>query len=71
MKNTYTTASGLQIGCMYQSTVKPYHDADALRIQKALTDSKDPIDREGITIILVISVVLALAIIGTWLGGVL
>jgi len=34
--NIHTTPTGLRIGCMYQTPVRPYHDTDALKLQRAL-----------------------------------
>lgn len=38
----FTTPAGLQIGCMYQPQRPVYHDKDALRIQTALLNSRQP-----------------------------
>ena len=37
-----TTSAGLQIGCMYQPNTKPYHDRDALLLQEALLNQRNP-----------------------------
>lgn len=37
-----TTRSGLQIGCMYQASRPVYHDRDALRLQSALLNTREP-----------------------------
>ena len=68
MNTPYTTASGLRIGCMYQNTVHPHHDADAIRVQRALTGKADPLDTDGITIVLVCGVLLACLVVAHWLG---
>jgi hypothetical protein len=48
---TYTTTTtGLRIGCLHQS--KPEHDADALKVQNAVTGRTEPADRDGILIVL-------------------
>jgi len=64
----FTTATGLRIGCMYQPTVKPDHDADALKLQSALTGRAAPVDYDGITIVLVVGVVISCLVIARWLG---
>lgn len=51
MKEVFTTSTGLRIGSMYQSTAKPHHDADALKLQSAYLGSKPEIDRDGWLII--------------------
>lgn len=33
---TYTTKAGLRVGLLYQSSVKPHHDKDALLLQRCL-----------------------------------
>ena len=48
----YVTSAGLRIGCRYQSPVKPHHDADALKLQSALTGCTQPTDADGIVIVL-------------------
>ena len=40
MRNIYTTSTGLQIGCMYQSNVRPAHDKDAIKLQDALLQKR-------------------------------
>lgn len=52
MNNTYNTGR-VHIGCNYQPNVKPYHDADALRLQDALLGNKRSIDADGIAIVCV------------------
>jgi hypothetical protein len=39
--NTYNTGK-VQIGCMYQPTTKPHHDRDALLLQSALLNTRQP-----------------------------
>ena len=68
MSTPYTTASGLQIGLLYQTTARPHHDADAIRIQKAVTGKADPIDTDGVTIVLVMGVIIAAIVVAHWLG---
>ncbi len=36
MKVPYTTKSGVRIGLTYTAAARPHHDADALRLQRAL-----------------------------------
>lgn len=38
----FTTASGLRIGCMYQAQRPVHHDCDALRLQTALLNTRQP-----------------------------
>lgn len=64
----FTTATGLRIGCMYQPTVKPDHDADALKLQSALTGRAAPVDYDGITIVLVVGVVVVAVVLAQWMG---
>jgi hypothetical protein len=64
----YTTTSGLQIGCMYQPTTRCEHDHDALKLQSALTGRAEPIDSDGITIVLVCGVLLACLVVAKWMG---
>ena len=69
MKSTpYTTTSGLRIGCMYQSPPRPHHDADALRIQKAVTGQRDPIDADGVLIAMVMAVAIVGLLVAHWMG---
>ena len=68
MNTPYTTTSGLRIGCMYQSQPRPHHDADALKLQSALTGKAAPIDTDGITIVLVCGVLLACLVVAHWMG---
>lgn len=37
---TFTTKSGLRIGCLAPKGPPPYHDADALRLQSALINKR-------------------------------
>lgn len=38
----FKTQAGLQIGCMYQANPPVYHDRDALRLQSALLNTREP-----------------------------
>lgn len=64
----YTTAAGVQIGLLYQTTARPHHDADALRVQKAVTGRRDPIDADGIIIAMVTAVAVAGLLVAHWMG---
>lgn len=68
MATPYTTASGLQIGCMYSGHRPPHHDKDALKLQSALTGRAEPNDTDGITIVLVCGVLLACLVVAKWMG---
>lgn len=59
----------VQIGCMYETPVRPFHDADALKLQRALTDKAAPIDTDGITIVLVVGVLIVCTVVAHWLGA--
>lgn len=52
MKPTYTTATGLQIGLRYETTAKPHHDSDALKLQGAYLGDEPVWDWDGIVIII-------------------
>jgi hypothetical protein len=52
MKKVFTTSTGLRIGCMYQPTTKPHHDADALKLQSAYLGDKPETDLDGWLIII-------------------
>jgi hypothetical protein len=39
--NTYNTGK-VQIGCAYTAPQRPYHDKDALRLQDALLNTRQP-----------------------------
>lgn len=47
----YTTRTGVRIGCMYQPTTKPAHDADALKLQSAYLGDEPARDWDGIAIV--------------------
>ena len=56
---TFTTKSGLRIGCLAPKAPPPHHDADALRLQAALINKHQ---RQNGIDWLVISVCLASAL---------
>jgi hypothetical protein len=58
----------VQIGCMYNGQRPPHHDADALKLQSALTGRAAPIDTDGITIVLVVGVLIAVLVVASWMG---
>ena len=47
----YTTRSGLQVGSLYTPPQRPHHDADALRLQRALLGERTRTDWDGIAIV--------------------
>lgn len=49
---TYTTKSGLHIGCMAAKAPPPHHDADALRLQDALLGNVARTDWDGLAIVI-------------------
>ena len=63
MNTPYTTRTGLRIGSKCDASVRhEYHDADALRLQRAMLGDKTPIDWDGIYIVgAVLLVILAIA----------
>ena len=38
---TFTTRTGLRIGCLAPKSPPPFHDQDALRLQAALIDKRN------------------------------
>ena len=38
----FTTPAGIRIGCMYQAQRPVHHDRDALRLQTALLNKRQP-----------------------------
>lgn len=50
---TFTTKSGLRIGCLAPKAPPPHHDADALRLQDALLGNARRTDWDGLLIIVV------------------
>lgn len=48
---TYTTRSGLRIGCMAPKAPPPHHDIDALRLQDALLGTVRRTDWDGLAIV--------------------
>ncbi len=52
----YTTRSGLQVGSLYTAAPQhPYHDADALRLQRALLGERRRVDWGGLYIVAVVA----------------
>jgi len=47
----YTTRSGLQVGSLYTPPQRPHHDADALRLQRALLGERRRVDWGGLYIV--------------------
>lgn len=45
------TRTGIEIGIAHQPPQKPYHDADAVRIQTALINCRGKIDWDGVVIV--------------------
>ena len=65
----YTTRSGLQVGSLYTPPQRPHHDADALRLQRALLGHKPQTDWDGIGIVAGVLVVVVMAVIVYAIGG--
>ena len=57
----YTTRSGLQVGSLYTPPQRPHHDADALRLQRALLGERRRVDWDGLYIVAVVAAAVALA----------
>jgi len=52
----YTTRSGLQVGSLYTAAPQhPYHDADALLLQRALLGERRRVDWGGLYIVAVVA----------------
>ena len=62
MKTPYHTGK-VAIGSAYVPNTRPYHDADALRLQDALLGNKPGIDASGVFIAAVCAVVVAIPVI--------
>ena len=60
--NHLTTRTGLRIGCMATKAPPVHHDADALRLQRALLGEPAPVDKDGLAI--VIGTLATMALIG-------
>jgi len=58
--NTYNTGK-VKIGLLYTPPQVPYHDADALLLQRALLGERPRIDWGGITIVAIVAASVALA----------
>ena len=61
--NTYNNGK-IKIGLLYTPAQRPYHDADALRLQRALLGERTRTDWGGIAIVVFTVAAVALA---TWL----
>ena len=59
MKPTPYNTGRIRIGLLYTPAQRPYHDADALRLQRALLGERLRIDWDGIAIPIKIVVVVA------------
>ena len=60
--NTYNTGK-VKIGLLYTPPQVPHHDADALRLQRALLGERTRTDWGGIAIVAIVAASVALA---TW-----
>lgn len=58
--NTYNTGK-VEIGLLYTPAQRPYHDADALRLQRALLGERQRTDWDGIAIVAIVAASVALA----------
>lgn len=61
MKYLKETKTGLLIGAHHMRLQHPYHDADALRLQRALLGERPRIDWDGIAIVIFTVAAVALA----------
>ena len=61
MKPTPYNTGRIQIGLLYTPPQVPHHDADALRLQRALLGERVRTDWDGIAIVIIIAAV-ALAV---------
>lgn len=60
----YATKSGVKVGSKYKvPPAPPYHDRDALRLQRALLGDKTPIDWDGVYIVVFVALALIALII--------
>ena len=67
MKPTPYNTGRIQIGLLYTPAQRPYHDADALRLQRALLGERPRIDWDGIAIVEIVVVVAAAVVASlTW-----
>ena len=57
------------IGRLYTPTARPHHDADALRLQRALLGERPRIDWDGIGIVAFVLLVVVMAVIVYAIGG--
>ena len=60
MKTPYNTGR-VQIGLLYTPPQRPFHDADALLLQRALLGERQRIDWGGIAIVAIVAASVALA----------
>lgn len=56
---TYTTRSGIRIGLLAKKQPPVHHDADAIKLQRALLGDKAAIDADGLGIAVFILAVTA------------
>ena len=61
MKPTPYNTGRIQIGLLYTPAQRPYHDADALLLQRALLGERPRIDWDGIAIVIFTVAAVALA----------
>ncbi len=61
MKPTPYNTGRIQIGLLYTPPQVPHHDADALRLQRALLGERTRTDWDGIAIVAIVVAAVALA----------
>lgn len=67
MKYLKETKTGLLIGAHHMRLQHPYHDADALLLQRALLGERRRVDWDGLYIVAVVAVVAAAVVASlTW-----
>lgn len=64
--NTYNTGK-VKIGLLYTPPQVPHHDADALRLQRALLGERTRTDWGGIAIVAIVAIVAASVALAAWL----
>lgn len=64
MKPTPYHTGRIQIGLLYTPPQVPHHDADALRLQRALLGERTRPDWDGIAIV---AIVVAAVVLSVWL----
>jgi len=62
MKPTPYNTGRIQIGLLYTPPQVPHHDADALRLQRALLGERPRIDWDGIAIVVATCAIAALVL---------